>query len=166
MLYGMHRDGQWQDEAGTNLLDTGAPYYDVYGCADGRYVAIGALEPQFFAALPDLLGLGPDVRADRDDPARWPALRAAIAAAVLTRTRDEWAALAADTDACLAPVLNLSEAPRHGQAVTREIFADGMPRLPIGRRGSDGVGRRRRARLGCAPRTRRRGRAWPSTPAR
>jgi alpha-methylacyl-CoA racemase len=133
MLYGMHRDGQWQDEAGTNLLDTGAPYYDVYGCADGRYVAVGALEPQFFAALADLLGLGPEVREDRENPARWPALRAAIAAALLTRARDEWAALAAGTDACLAPVLNLSEAPRHGQAVARATFAEGMPRLPFGR---------------------------------
>ncbi|WP_327000482.1 CoA transferase [Dactylosporangium sp. NBC_01737] len=132
MLYGMHRDGRWQDEAGTNLLDTGAPYYDVYACADGRYVAIGALEPQFFAALADLLGLSAAAREGRDDPARWPALRAAIAAAVLTRSRDEWAALAAGTDACLAPVLNLSEAPRHGQAVARGTFADGMPRLPIG----------------------------------
>ncbi|MET7425545.1 CaiB/BaiF CoA-transferase family protein [Dactylosporangium sp. NPDC005555] len=133
MLYGMHRDGQWRDEAGTNLLDTGAPYYDVYGCADGRYVAVGALEPQFFAALAGLLDLGPEVCEDRDDPARWPALRAAIAAAVLTRTRDEWAALAAGTDACLAPVLDLTEAPQHGQAVARGTFADGMPRLPLGR---------------------------------
>ncbi|MFI5909307.1 CaiB/BaiF CoA transferase family protein [Dactylosporangium sp. NPDC051541] len=132
MLYGMRRDGQWRDEAGTNLLDTGAPYYDVYACADGRYVAIGALEPQFFAALADLLGLAADVCADRDDPARWPALREAIAAAVRTRTRDEWAALAAPTDACLAPVLDLSEAPQHGQAVARGSFADGMPRLPFG----------------------------------
>ncbi|WP_433085754.1 CaiB/BaiF CoA transferase family protein [Dactylosporangium sp. CA-052675] len=133
MLYGMHRDGQWRDEAGTNLLDTGAPYYDVYACADGRYVAIGALEPQFFAVLAELLGLDPQVCEHRDDPARWPALRAAIAAAVLTRTRDEWAGLAAGTDACLAPVLNLSEAPRHGQAVARGLFADGMPRIPLGR---------------------------------
>jgi alpha-methylacyl-CoA racemase len=132
MLYGMHRDGQWRDEAGTNLLDTGAPYYDVYECADGRHVAIGALEPQFFAALADLLGLAPEVRADRDDPARWPALREAITAAVLSRTRDEWAALATGTDACLTPVLNLSEAPRHGQALARDIFAGGMPRLPLG----------------------------------
>ncbi|GAA3456551.1 CaiB/BaiF CoA transferase family protein [Dactylosporangium matsuzakiense] len=138
MLYGMHRDGQWRDEAGTNLLDTGAPYYDVYECADGRYVAIGALEPQFFAALAALLGLDAAVCADRDDPAHWPALRAAIAAAVLTRTRDEWAALAADTDACLAPVLDLSEAPRHGQAVARDLFIDGMPRLPIARAAAAG----------------------------
>ncbi|GAA3278678.1 CoA transferase [Dactylosporangium vinaceum] len=138
MLYGMHRDGQWRDEAGTNLLDTGAPYYDVYECADGRHVAIGALEPQFFAALAALLGLDAAVCADRDDPARWPALRAAIAAAVLTRTRDEWAALAAGTDACLAPVLDLSEAPRHGQAVARDLFIDGMPRLPIARAAASG----------------------------
>jgi len=134
MLYGMRRDGGWRDEAGTNLLDTGAPYYDVYPCADGRYVAVGALEPQFFAALATLLGLAPEVCEDRDDPARWPALRTAIATALRTRTRDEWAALAEGTDACLSPVLDLGEAQRHGQALARATFVDGMPRLPLGHR--------------------------------
>ncbi|WP_433218265.1 CaiB/BaiF CoA transferase family protein [Dactylosporangium sp. CS-047395] len=130
MLYGMHRDGSWSDEAGTNLLDTGAPFYDVYECAGGGYVAIGALEPQFFAVLCELLDVDPSLR---EDPARWPALRTAIAAAVRTRTRDEWAALAASTDACLAPVLNLSEAQQYDHVVARGLFGDdGMPRLPIG----------------------------------
>ncbi len=166
MLYGMRRDGQWRDEAGTNLLDTGAPYYDVYGCADGRHVAIGALEPQFFAALADLLGLAPEVRVDRDDPARWPALRAAIAAAVRTRPRDEWADLAAGTDACLAPVLDLGEAPRHAQAVARGTFADGMPRLPIGRATAPATAADVVRAWGVDPELAAAVAQWPSTPAR
>ena len=134
MLHGMRATGDWSDEAGTNLLDTGAPYYDVYPCADGRYVAVGALEPQFFAVFADLVGLPEEVRAGRDDPARWPALREAIGAALLARTRDEWAELAALTDACLAPVLDLAEAQHHPHLVARDLFEDGMPRLPRGRR--------------------------------
>jgi alpha-methylacyl-CoA racemase len=132
MLHGMRAEGQWADEAGTNLLDTGAPYYDVYPCADGRYVAVGALEPKFFAALVALLGISPEVCAERDDRATWPALRQAIGAAVLTRTRDEWAAAAEGTDACLAPVLSIAEAPSHPHAQARSVFRNGMPALPLG----------------------------------
>ena len=134
MLYGMHRDGQVagrgrhepaRHRRARTTTCTAAPT-----AATSRSAP---WSPSSSRRWPICSGSAAEVRADRDDPARWPALRAAIAAAVLTRTRDEWAALAAGTDACLAPVLNLSEAPLHGQAVAREIFADGMPRLPIGR---------------------------------
>ncbi len=140
MLYGLRAEGGWGDVAGTNLLDTGAPYYDVYTCADSRYVAIGALEPQFFVELLDLLGLDPQLVLTRTDPASWPELRRLIGAAVATRTRDEWATLAASTDACLAPVLDLAEAPTFEHMAARALFPEGdterastrtaMPRLP------------------------------------
>ncbi|WP_231913865.1 MULTISPECIES: CaiB/BaiF CoA transferase family protein [unclassified Rhodococcus (in: high G+C Gram-positive bacteria)] len=139
MLHEYRSTGRWSDEPGTNRLDTGAPYYDVYPCADGKFVAIGALEDPFFAVLLEVLGLEPELADGRHDPASWPALRERIAAAVLTRTRDEWAELAGPTDACLTPVLGLAEAPEHPQVRDRDILAtDGRggwtPRLPIGYR--------------------------------
>ncbi|GAA3778355.1 CaiB/BaiF CoA-transferase family protein [Micromonospora maritima] len=116
--------GLWQDPRGVNLLDGGAPFYDTYECADGRYVAVGALEPQFYAELVRLTGfpLDGDDAPDRDDPATWPALRAAWARLFRTRTRDEWAALLDGTDACVAPVLDWAEAPRHPHLAAREVF--------------------------------------------
>lgn len=139
MLHEYRSTGRWSDEPGTNRLDTGAPYYDVYPCADGKFVAIGALEDPFFAVLLDVLGLEPELADGRHDPASWPMLRERIAAAVATRTRDEWAELAGPTDACLTPVLSLAEAPDHPQVRHRDILvADGRngwtPRLPIGYR--------------------------------
>ncbi|SCG65262.1 CaiB/BaiF CoA transferase family protein [Micromonospora humi] len=116
--------GFWQDPRGVNLLDGGAPFYDTYECADGRYVAVGALEPQFYAELVRLTGfpLADDEAPDRDDPTNWPALRAAWARLFRTRTRDEWAELLAGTDACVAPVLDWAEAPRHPHLAARESF--------------------------------------------
>lgn len=116
--------GLWQDPRGVNLLDGGAPFYDTYECADGRYVAVGALEPQFYAELVRLTGfpLDGDEAPDRDDPANWPALRAAWARLFRTRTRDEWAELLAGTDACVAPVLDWAEAPRHPHLAARDVF--------------------------------------------
>ncbi len=99
--------GGWRDERGTNLLDGGAPFYDTYACADGRHVAVGAIEPQFYAQLVEGLGLR-DLPGQYDD---WPATRAAFSAAFLTRTRDDWAQHFAGTDACVTPVLSLAEAP-------------------------------------------------------
>ncbi|MEV0002853.1 CaiB/BaiF CoA-transferase family protein [Micromonospora sp. NPDC050980] len=116
--------GLWQDARGVNLLDGGAPFYDTYECADGRYVAVGALEPQFYAELVRHTGfpLDGDEAPDRDDPANWPALRAAWARLFRTRTRDEWAELLAGTDACVAPVLDWAEAPRHPHLAARDVF--------------------------------------------
>ena len=101
--------GGWTDRRGSNLLDGGAPNYRCYACADGRYVAVGALEPQFWAALVDGLGLT-DVPSPYD-PAQWPACADALEAAFARRGRDEWAEHFAATDACVAPVLTLDEAP-------------------------------------------------------
>ena len=121
-LHGMRAAGGEKGERGTNLLDGGAPFYDVYRAADGRYVSIGALEDRFYAELVAVLGLA-DVP-NRHDPANWPELRERIAAAVATKTRDEWANLAAGTDACLTPVLEPGEAPSHPHNVARGVFVD------------------------------------------
>jgi len=129
MTYKLKAQGFWRDERQANVLDGGAPFYGVYRCADGKWVAVGALEPQFFAALVDKLGLAAGAFADRWNPGVWPAMRATFAAAFAERRRDEWAALFADSDACVTPVLDLDEAPRHPHAVARRAFvdADGAP---------------------------------------
>ncbi len=125
MVWSAFEGGWWQDRRGVNLLDGGAPYYDVYATADGGWLAVGSLEPQFFAALVQGLGLDPEAaQAERDDPQRWPELRARIAAAVKTRTRDAWAEHFAATDACVAPILSMSEAPRHPHLAARGTYVD------------------------------------------
>jgi alpha-methylacyl-CoA racemase len=122
MFHGMTAMGRWRNARGANLLDGAAPFYDSYRCSDGRYVAAGAIEPTFFAALLAGLGLDPARFADRMDPARWPALKAEIAAAFATRTRDDWAASFAGGDACVTPVLDLDEAPAHPHNLARGTF--------------------------------------------
>ena len=118
--------GAWQDTRGTNLLDGGAPFYATYPCADGGFVAVGAIEPAFFAALLDGLGLDASLAGDQQDPARWPALRAAIAGRFATATRDDWAARFDGTDACVTPVLSLAEAPEHPHHRARGTFDVGL----------------------------------------
>ncbi len=122
-LQGLRAIGAWSTERGTNLLDGGAPFYDSYRCADDRFVAVGALEPQFYAELLDRLELPPDdwPQHDRD---RWPAMRARFAEIFATRTRDQWAEVFADSDACVAPILDLEEAPAHPHNVARGTFTD------------------------------------------
>lgn len=122
-MYGLFGAGAWHDERGTNLLDTGAPFYDVYETSDGGYVAVGALEPKFYAEFVARLGLDP-AQADRDDPAGWPALRERIAGAFKARSRDEWAAVFDGSDGCVAPVLGMGEAPAHPQLAARGTFVD------------------------------------------
>lgn len=107
---GMLATGVWRSERGTNFIDTGAPFYDVYRTRDDKYLALGGLEEEFFAQLAKGLGLTAAEVEDRWNPARWPALRARIAATVATRTRDEWMARFEGTDACVAPVLTVTEA--------------------------------------------------------
>lgn len=129
MVHGMLGAGAWRDERAANPVDGGAPYYDVYACADGRFVAVGALEPQFWAAL--VAGLGVTVDGEQGDPATWPAQRAAFAAAFASRTRDEWAAVFEGTDACVAPVLSLAEASTHPHLAARRTFVEGPAGTPV-----------------------------------
>jgi len=128
-FFGASAIGFWSDERGTNLLDSGAPFYDVYRCADGLELAVGAIEPQFFAALLDVLGLGVDDLPEQHDAARWPELRDALTVAIARRPRDEWLARAEGRDACIAPVLTMSDAARHPHIRARGtvVEVDGVP---------------------------------------
>ncbi|MFD5053442.1 CaiB/BaiF CoA transferase family protein [Streptomyces tendae] len=123
MIHGMLSAGGWQDRRGANLLDGGCPFYGTYETADGRYMAVGALEPQFYTEFMRLLDL-PDLAPARDDIARWPELREAVAARFKSRTRDAWTAVFADSDACTAPVLSLREAPHHPHLAARTTFTE------------------------------------------
>ena len=119
MVWALRAQGAWNDEPRSNLLDTASPFYDTYRCADGRYVAVGALEPQFYAELLKGLGLaGEDLPAqgDRDG---WPLLRERFTGIFACRTRDEWAAVFAGTDACVTPVLSFAEAAENEHVVAR-----------------------------------------------
>ena len=123
-VYGMRASGTWQVKRGSNLLDGGAPFYDTYATADGQYVAVGALEPQFYAALLAGLGLaGADLPAQQDRSG-WPVLRQRFAAVFASRTRAEWEQVFAGTDACVAPVLSMAEAPEHEHATARNAFVE------------------------------------------
>lgn len=123
-LFGAWASGFWSAERGTNLLDSGAPFYDCYRCSDDRWIAVAAVEPQFFSELLTGLGLDPRELPDQHDRTRWPELRARIATVVATRTRDEWEVVFAGSDACVAPVLTMGEAPTHPHAVARGGFVD------------------------------------------
>jgi alpha-methylacyl-CoA racemase len=122
-VHGLRAIGAWSDERGTNLLDGGAPYYDTYRCADGRYLALGALESQFFAELCEGLGISED-EFPQLDQSSWPEQKKRIAEIVASRTRDEWAEAFEGTDACVAPVLDLAEAPEHPHNVARDAFLE------------------------------------------
>lgn len=125
VMYGLRASGIWSDERDANLLDGGAPFYDVYPTADDKYVAIGSLEPQFYALLLEKLGLEDDpLFAAQMDRSQWPAMSAKIAAVVKTKTRDEWTALMEGTDVCFAPVLTMAEAPGHPHNAARGAFAE------------------------------------------
>jgi alpha-methylacyl-CoA racemase len=128
-FFGASAMGFWSDERGSNLLDSGAPYYDVYRCAGGGELAVAAIEPQFYAALLEVLELDPSVLPAQDDRSRWPELRAAFTEAIAARSRDEWVARADGTDACMAPVLTMGEAADHPQIRARGTIVrpDGVP---------------------------------------
>jgi alpha-methylacyl-CoA racemase len=113
MTWALYGQGQWADTRAANLLDGGAPYYDTYTCADGRHVAVGPLEPQFYAQFLAGLELDPADLPTQHDTAGWPTLRSTFTAAFATRTRDEWVAVFAGTDACVTPVLALREVADH-----------------------------------------------------
>ncbi len=125
MIHGMLDAGAWTDERGVNLLDTGAPFYDVYACADGAFLAVGALEEQFYAALLEGLGLADDpALPDRRDPAAWPALRERFTQVFATRTRAQWWQVFAGTDACVAPAWSLLEATTDEHNRERGVFVE------------------------------------------
>ena len=118
-------EGTWFDSRESNLLDGGAPYYGTYRCADGKDIAIGAMEPQFWSTLLERIGLADDpVVTQRDDRSSWPRIRETFAAHFATRTRDAWVELTAGTDACLAPVLSLEESLSDPHLVARGAFSE------------------------------------------
>ncbi|HKY85456.1 MAG TPA: CaiB/BaiF CoA-transferase family protein, partial [Pseudorhodoplanes sp.] len=115
--------GSWSDDRESNLLDGGTPWYATYETKDGKYVAIGALEPQFYAELLKLTGLDKDpTLPDRRDKSKWPVLRERFVALFRAKTRDEWCALLEGTDACFAPVLSLSESHQHPHMTARDVY--------------------------------------------
>ncbi|MFG2234748.1 CaiB/BaiF CoA transferase family protein [Streptomyces sp. NPDC048723] len=123
MIHGMMAAGGWQDRRGVNLLDGGCPFYGTYETSDGQYMAVGALEQQFYDTFVELLGIRDQAPA-RKDLARWGELREAVAARFKTRTRAEWTAVFEGSDACVAPVLSLREAPDHPHLAARGTFTD------------------------------------------
>ena len=126
MTYGLLAGGAWEDKRGVNVTDTGAPFYDVYETSDGRHMAVGAIEPQFYAEFVGLL-FGQDEPPrlpDQHDRSRWPELRFRIAARFARRTQQEWTAVFDGTDACVAPVLSMTEAPLHPHLAARGTYLD------------------------------------------
>jgi alpha-methylacyl-CoA racemase len=130
MFYGMAASGIWTGERRANMLDGGAPFYDTYETADGRWISLGSIEPQFYALLLEKSGLKDDavMHAQMNRP-DWPALKAKVAAAIKTKTRDEWCAIMDASDVCFAPVLSIEEAPDHPHNAARKTFVDvdGVP---------------------------------------
>lgn len=130
MVWGFKAMGIWNDERGTNLLDTAAHFYDTYECADGRFVSIGAIEPQFYAELLTHTGLAEVYAAKGEelphqmDRARWPELKERLTEIFLTKTRDEWSSIMEGTDICFAPVLTMDEAAQHPHNVERQTFVE------------------------------------------
>ncbi len=122
MFSGMAAAGRWNEERGNNGLDGGAPWYDTYETRDGRFVAIGANEPKFYAELLERLGIAQEALPDRQDRAGWPVLRARFAEVFKTKTRDEWCAAFEDSDACFAPVLGFAEARHHPHIAARDGY--------------------------------------------
>jgi alpha-methylacyl-CoA racemase len=122
MFYGFKAMGMWSDEKGENLLDGGAHFYDTYETSDGKWVALGSIEPPFYALLLENAGLTDPAFQSPMDRSQWPALKEKIAAVMKTKTRDQWDALMQGTDVCYAPVLSLTEAPEHPHNKARDTF--------------------------------------------
>jgi alpha-methylacyl-CoA racemase len=121
-FFGLMAAGIWRNRRGVNVIDTGAPFYDVYPTRDGKYLAVGPLEDPFFAEFAARIGLPPDAAVRRRDRAQWPALRTEIRELIATRTRDEWAQAFEATDGCVAPVLDFEEATRDAHNRARGVF--------------------------------------------
>jgi alpha-methylacyl-CoA racemase len=123
-IYSRKAAGVWSNERGKNALDGGAHWYGVYECADGKYVSIGAIEPQFYAALLEKCGIDDPALRSQWQRKEWPALRERLARIFLTRTRAQWCALLEGSDACFAPVLDMDEAAGHAQNRARSTFVE------------------------------------------
>ncbi|MEJ8850803.1 CaiB/BaiF CoA-transferase family protein [Variovorax rhizosphaerae] len=122
VFYGLHGAGLWQESRGSNVLDSGAPYYDVYECSDGQWISIGPIEARFYAELLELLELDPKEMGPQQDRAQWSAAKVRIANCFKQRTRQAWCELLEGTDVCFAPVLTFSEAPDHPHIKARETL--------------------------------------------
>ena len=124
MMYGMKATGMWSDDRGTNLLDTGAHFYDVFETKDGKHVSIGSIEPQFYALLLQHTGLADEELPAQMDSTQWGPMKARLAEIFKTKTRDEWTDIMEGTDVCFAPVLSLEEAPLHPHMKHRSTFTE------------------------------------------
>ncbi len=122
MMWSFRRQGVWSDERGTNMLDTGAPYYDTYETSDGKYMAVGSIEPQFYAELLAKLELDPASLPAQNDVARWPELRDTFTAAFKAQTRDHWTKVFTGSDACVSPVLSFAEVETEPHITERDTF--------------------------------------------
>ncbi|MBM3568649.1 MAG: CoA transferase [Alphaproteobacteria bacterium] len=124
IFHGLSASGLWREGRGTNVLDSGAPYYDTYECADGKYVAIGSIEPKFYAELLKLTGLAGETLPKQNDLRAWKELKARFAAVFKTKSREEWCRIMEGSDVCFAPVLSLTEAPKHPHMAARGSFVE------------------------------------------
>jgi alpha-methylacyl-CoA racemase len=124
MFFSMSAAGVWKDERGVNLLDGGSHFYDAYECADGRYISIGSIEPQFYAELLEKTGLAGEELPAQMDRASWPEMSERLERIFASKTRDEWCEIMEGSDVCFAPVLSLAEAPAHPHNVARRAFID------------------------------------------
>ncbi|WP_295845175.1 CaiB/BaiF CoA-transferase family protein [Tardiphaga sp.] len=122
MFFDMTASGRWKEGRERNMLDGGAHFYGVYECSCGGFISIGSIEPQFYAQLRDLAGLGDACYDNHMDPANWPALKQKLTAVFRTRSRDQWSSIMEGTDVCFAPVLTMSEAGQHPHMMAREVF--------------------------------------------
>lgn len=122
MMYSFKANGSWSNERGTNMLDSGAHFYDSYETLDQQYVSIGSIEPQFYALLIELTGIDPQLFSAQMDKSAWPQLSDELSKVFKTKSRDQWCDIMEGTDVCFAPVLNMDEAPEHPQNVARESF--------------------------------------------
>jgi len=123
-FYGMFNAGAWHDRREANVIDGGAPYYGVYRCADGEWISIGSIEPQFYDLLIEKAGAKDALVGDQNDQSTWPTRRAALQRIFETKTRDEWCGIMDGTDVCFAPVLSLQDAPKHPHNVSRNAFTE------------------------------------------
>jgi alpha-methylacyl-CoA racemase len=122
-FHALRNGGMWSDERGANMLDSGSHFYDAYECADGKYISLGSIEPQFYAEMCEKLGIPAD-ELPQHDRSRWPELKERVASAVRTKTRAEWCEIMDGSDVCYSPVLALGEVAQHPHNVHRQTFTD------------------------------------------